>query len=402
MKILITNTGPWGTGSFTVARALTEEYIKMGHQVKVFFPDAGLPSEELDYYYSNQDVWEIWKFPIEHNGTTLDSFPLIIPDPHPRNNVGTTFLELSDDQLNLYLSEFEREITQLIDTFQPDAIECQHIWAFDHVIEKLGYTYFCVAHHSDQLGFLYDQRMQPIAKQSAKQARKIFAISKRVHNEVVDLYGVTPEKVVITNNGYDRSVFRPFQIDREKLLEEFELDIPHDATIVTFAGKISKTKGIDTLLEANHLLQVKHNIHFLILGAGKLESVLDPAHLNRYCFDRVHFLGHQKAQTLAKLHNLADFCTMPSRSEGFGIACLEAMGCGLPVVVTRAGGPEEYAVGEIIEPEDPHALADALLKMSQLSNQEYEALQAQALEAAHKFSWETIARDRINHYKEAM
>ena len=79
MKILITNTGPWGTGSFTVTKAVSDELQLMGHQVKIFFPDDGTPCVDLDKYYSQSETYEIWKFPIQKNGVHLSSFPLIIP-----------------------------------------------------------------------------------------------------------------------------------------------------------------------------------------------------------------------------------------------------------------------------------------------------------------------------------
>ena len=194
MKILLTNTGPWGTGSFTVARALLEEFIDLGHEVKLFFPDSQEPSDDLDYYYSHPEIYEIWQLPIEKGDLRLDSFPLMIPDPHPRNPIGTTYSELTDEELHFYLESFQERITPVLESFQPDVIECQHIWAYDAVIHKLGYPFIATTHHSDQMGFLYDPRMQPIATRSAHEAKFIFALSEPNKAEVLELYGVEEEK----------------------------------------------------------------------------------------------------------------------------------------------------------------------------------------------------------------
>ena len=65
MRILFTNTGPWGTGSFTVIEAIADELEKLGHQVKIFFPDNGFDAEDKAKYYELPDRYEIWQFPIE-------------------------------------------------------------------------------------------------------------------------------------------------------------------------------------------------------------------------------------------------------------------------------------------------------------------------------------------------
>lgn len=402
MKILITNTGPWGTGSFTVARAIMEELVDLGHEVKVFFPDMGLPCQDLEYYHSKRDVYEIWQFPIQEGRIRLDTFPLIIPDPHPRNPKGRTFLQLKDLEYKLYLDDFERKIQKLIEDFQPDIIECQHIWAFDHIIKKLNYPYICVAHHSDQLGFRYDKRMRPTAIESAKNAEYIFSISNFVKKEVISLYGVKEKKVIVLPNGYDKKVFKVFKSDRKKVLKDLGLRIPDDAIIMTFAGKISRTKGIDILLQANRLIDPNKKIHFIIFGSGDIENVVSKEEKELCCFDRVHFLGHQPAKILAKVHNIAKICVMPSRSEGFGIACLESMACGLPVIVTKIGGVDEYAIGKVINSGSFEELAESIVEMVNLSDHEYKMLSNKALRAANRFSWKTITAKRVTYYKELL
>ena len=402
MKILLTNTGPWGTGSFTVARGILDQFAKLGHEVRFFFPDTMLPSDELEYYLKNSNTYKMWQFPHSARGKTLQCFPLIIPDPHPRSTAGKTLAELSDEGFNFYIEELSKQLKSVIDDFKPDIIECQHIWVCDHIIKQMGYPFLSTAHHSDQLGFLYDKRMQPIVTESAKGAKYIFAVSPSVKKEVCELYGISPDKVIISGNGYDQNVFQPRSLNRQVVLDEFKLSIPHDAKICTFAGKMSRTKGIDILLAANKLLTPQDNIHFICMGAGDMQKTLDSANPSIYSTERVHVVGHQSQQNLAKLHNIADFSTMPSRSEGFGISILESMGCGLPAIVTRCGGPENFAVGEIIESEDRNALAQAIQKMANLSPNDYQMLSQQALETAKQYSWHSIAKERIRYYSHAL
>ena len=84
MKILMTVTGPWGTGSFVALETIIKRLHAQGHQVKVFFPDTGHASPDYDYYYGKPELFHIWRFPIERNGVSIPTFPLMITDPHPR------------------------------------------------------------------------------------------------------------------------------------------------------------------------------------------------------------------------------------------------------------------------------------------------------------------------------
>ena len=401
MRILFTNTGPWGTGSATVVDAISLEMMRLGHEVKIFFPDCHLESMDMDKYYGRPEVYQIWEFPIKRGDVELYTFPLIIPDPHPRNyRRAWTFKDMSDRQLRLYMSEFKRRIRSIIEGFKPDIIECQHIWAMDHAVMELGYTYLSVAHHSDQMGFLRDQRMRRYAIRAAQSAEYILAISDFVRDEVLELYPVRPERVLSTGNGYNQETFYPRKVNRGKLLADFHLDIPEHAPIATFTGKISKTKGADILLLANRIVQQQREVHFLLFGAGEIEDILDEDKIGLYCLDNVHIMGHQLFDTLAKFHSIASLSVLPSRSEGFGIAALEAMGCGIPLVVTRTGGPDKFAVGKIVEKEDPEQLAKAILDILALPPDEHRALSKVAYREAHKFSWRSIVEKRLELYEE--
>ncbi len=397
MRILITNTGPWGTGSFVAVEAITRELIDLGHTVKIFFPDSGVVNNHSTDYYENHDLYSIWRFPISDGKTTIPTFPLMIPDPHPRNPTPLTYKELTDEQLELYFARLQEQLEHVINDFQPDVIESQHLWTMHYVLHKIGVDYIATAHHSDQMGFRYDERIRPYAIEGAKNARFVFAISECVKKEVEKLYHLPDKQVIIVESGYDERIFYKCPVNRQLFCEKFNLHIPDDAKLLTFAGKLSLTKGIDTIVAANNLLKESDNIHMLIFGAGNLSDVIgddqDIEHL-----DRMHFLGHQDPAVVATAHNLAHLSIMPSRHEGFGLACLEAMACGIPVVVTRINGPDTYAVGPIIEPDNPEQLANAILEVVNLPVEKHEQLCKDALIKAHQFSWKAVAKERLKYY----
>ena len=91
MKILMTNNGPWGTGSFTAIDALIKEFTAQGHQVRVLFPDNGLASVDYDHYCSRPDIYHIWDFPIKKDDIELPSFPLMITDPPSSQSIPLYF-----------------------------------------------------------------------------------------------------------------------------------------------------------------------------------------------------------------------------------------------------------------------------------------------------------------------
>lgn len=402
MKILLTATGAWGTGSFTMIQATVRALQAMGHQVKVFFPDSGAITPDAAVFYGQPELYHIWRFPLQGRGVEIPQFPLMIRDPHPRNATQLTFKDLSDAQLALYCDRFKSEIARVIEAFQPDIIECQHIWLMDYCLATMGQPYISVAHGSDQMGYEFDPRIQPYAQRAAADAQWIFASSRSVIERVKTLYSVPAQKIKCVPHGYNADYYHPLSADKAAVLKQYGLAIPPTASVVTFAGKLSRTKGIDTILKANRLLPSKANIHWVIFGAGDIHQVMAEQTPETYALARCHFMGHQPASAVAALHQVARLSVMPSRSEGFGIAGLEAMACGLPLVITRCGGPEEFAVGERIDVDAPAQLVEAVLRLTNCSKDQYQSLSQDALAAAHHYQWPKITALRLRYYAQVM
>ncbi|GAB5411579.1 MAG: hypothetical protein ChlgKO_06930 [Chlamydiales bacterium] len=399
MKFLFTNQGPWGTGSFTAVENIANRLLKLGHEVKIFFPDNGPVKEGDNYYYNQPDLYLIWRFPIKNAFAEIASFPLMVPDPHPRSPKGLCFSELNEKQIDLYFSKLKIELANVIAEFSPDVIDCGHIHVMTYAVQALGAPFFVTAHHIDQLSFKRYIQIQPFAREVARGAKKIIAISTYVKKEVMALYEMDKSKVVTVQNGYEEKTFRKYRGNREEVLAKFGISIPSGELIATFSGKISKTKGVDLLLMANKLLKRK-DVHFLICGAGSIDSILDEEERAEISLDRIHLMGHLEFKELALLHNIADFSILPSRSEGFGIGCLEAMACGLPIIYSDSGGIAEYAVGIKVSVENPTELARAIEEMAGYSAQKMNQLSNEAIEKSKKFSWEKAVEERLKIYSE--
>lgn len=399
MKILFTITGPWGTGAATLVDGVGRELLNLKHEVKIVFPDLGLPSPDKDKYYGNPELYEIIKYPVKYRGINFPTFPLIVPDPNPRNMKDAwTFKDMTEKEFTSHIDFLKYRFKEVIEEFQPDIIETEHVWLMGYVLHEMGFAYVVGAHNSDQMGFRYDVRMRLYATTCAQNAKFIFAISDGVKDECLGLYGVPDENVIVIPNGYDDKVFRPLQVSKKKIFQKHGIDANASLPVVTFGGKMSKTKGVDVLLEANALLQKRQPYVLLLFGGGDIQDVLgrDPTEDEN---QNTHFMGHVTQKVLAEFHNIAEFSVLPSREEGFSIAVLEAMGCGLPVVGTDIPSLREIIVGKTVPVEDPLTLAEAMEFVMNLPPDGRKKLREKSYKKALGYSWKQNTEMRLNYYK---
>ena len=145
-------------------------------------------------------------------------------------------------------------------------------------------------------------------------------------------------------------------------------EIPSEAIVGIFCGRITKEKGLTYLLRAFHLMKEswKDCLHFLIVGEGSYLQEFKEA-VNRYSVlrEHVHFTGGQR--NVSDILASADFFVLPSLHENHSIALLEAVAMELPCIVTDVGGNKEIIkdrkFGLVIEPYNAHQLEAAITKM---------------------------------------
>ncbi len=131
---------------------------------------------------------------------------------------------------------------------------------------------------------------------------------------------------------------------------------------MTFLGRITMQKGPEYFVEAAALvLKRTRNIRFVMAGSGDMLDAMINLAAERGIADRFHFPGFQRGRQVYEAYKNSDVFVMPSVSEPFGIAPLEAMQCGTPSIISKQSGCGEI-LDKVIKTDywDINAMADAI------------------------------------------
>jgi len=221
---------------------------------------------------------------------------------------------------------------------------------------------------------------------SARRATRVIAVSRTTARDVVELYGIEPAKVKIVPNGVD-DAFSPG--DRDAAEEAVRRRWGVEGPFVFHVGSLEPRKGLDVLVEAAALAAGDGAPWRLVLAGAsgfKGERIEALARGSDAC----DLLGPVGEEELVELMRAAGAFAAPAVYEGFGIAPLEAMACGTPVVIAagsggleEVSGPAAIVVAERTARAWRAALEEALARPA--------ALIDTGLDHASKFRWPQVA-----------
>ena len=242
----------------------------------------------------------------------------------------------------------------------------------------------------------------------------IVAATPLDRQQMIESYGVEQDRIRVVPCGVD---LRRFQ-QRELAAARAALGLPPTPhKLVLLVGRIEPLKGIDALIRAIALLVERRpawrgQLSAVVVGGGAEHQPeqwnaeqrrLDALRTELGVREAVRFVGARSQEQLALFYSAADVVTMPSHYESFGMAALEGMACGRPVVATNAGGPayivEQGVSGLHTTPDDPQTLAAQLERL--LANDRLRAsMGAAARQRAQRFGWQAVAGDILQVYDE--
>jgi glycosyltransferase involved in cell wall biosynthesis len=220
-----------------------------------------------------------------------------------------------------------------------------------------------------------------------RRARIIFTPTEYVRQKLVRRFGV--QNVIVTPNGVNTSVFHP-----DARQDQFALPLCY----ILFLGTLEPRKNLRALIEAWKQIQADFKDTWLVI-AGASGRVHRRASLPMD-IERVRYLGYVPEAALPGLYARASLFVLPSLDEGSGLPVLEAMACGVPVLVSNGGALPE-TVGEagfIYDLSDSAALAASIRRC--LQDDELRSILKEAgLARAQMFGWQKTAQlvwDKLN------
>jgi len=193
--------------------------------------------------------------------------------------------------------------------------------------------------------------------------RRMVTVSSFLCDELHSQSGIPLAKIEVIYNGIPDPPADNH--DRERIRREFGLS--ESDYLVGAVGMLRPEKGHADLLDALTLaLPDVPEINLILVGDGKCRRDLERTANDLGISSAVHFASFRS--DISALLRAMDVFALPSHTEGLSIATIEAMGCGIPVVVTDCGGPSEVVTdhisGLLVPPRDPAAMAAALVQLA--------------------------------------
>ncbi|MGQ0627960.1 MAG: glycosyltransferase [Phycisphaerales bacterium] len=184
----------------------------------------------------------------------------------------------------------------------------------------------------DRSGENINRRVYEVERRGMRAAMRVVCVSELTRNIVVSRYGIAPDRVDVVYNGIDAEQFQPRPGDQ----------IASKDKIVLFLGRITMQKGPEYFIgAAKRVLEKVPNTKFIIAGSGDMELRMIELAAHLGIGHRVLFTGFLRGRDVDRVYQMADCYVMPSVSEPFGIAPLEAMRNDVPVIISKQSGVSE-------------------------------------------------------------
>jgi glycogen(starch) synthase len=223
-------------------------------------------------------------------------------------------------------------------------------------------------------------------------AQRVVAVSMLTKSICVSRYGVRPGKIDVVYNGVEREADQPPP----------GASIRSQDKIVLFLGRITTQKGPEYFIRAaRRVLEKYENVKFVVAGTGDLAFAMIEEAARLGIGHKVLFTGFLRGRDVERILRMADCYVMPSVSEPFGIAPLEAISAGVPVIISKQSG-----VSEVLR----HALKVDFWDVDEMANKILAVLRHPPLGATlrqhgafelRRLTWEGAAEKCLHAYRRA-
>ena len=242
---------------------------------------------------------------------------------------------------------------------------------------------------------------QRVERELMVDADQLVAFSPHERDAMARLYDADPDHIELVPCGVDLARFQP--LNQEESRER--LGINGDKVLL-FVGRIESLKGLDLLVHTAAQMETHQGMRVLVVGgddgkegeAARVRQLVQDLEMDEI-FD---FVGRVDQEDMPLYYSAADVCVVPSFYESFGLAALESMACGTPVVASRVGGLSTVILhgrtGYLKSWRCPEAFANSL-EMIISSKRLQNSMGIAARKRAEDLGWDQVAERMLSIYK---
>jgi glycosyltransferase involved in cell wall biosynthesis len=288
-------------------------------------------------------------------------------------------------------------LRKVVKEFNPDILHAHYASSYGFIGARVGFKPYVVSvWGSDVYDFPKKTMLhKSIFKYNLKKADLIFSTSEIMATEIRKY---SPKKVYITPFGIDTKVFHEMKVEGL---------FTHEDIVIGTIKSLEKKYGINYLIEAFSILVQKHPqwpLKLLIVGEGDERKNIEELIKTKKLEAQVVLTGKIKQERIPLYHNMLSVYVALSidNSESFGVATLEAMACGKPVVVSDVDGFKEVVMdnetGIIVPRKNAEAAAIAIEKL--ITDKEfYQSCADNAVKHVRaKYNWDNNVEEIIGFY----
>jgi len=245
----------------------------------------------------------------------------------------------------------------------------------------------------DRSGEHVHQRVYDIERRGMHASIRVIAVSNYTKSLCVSRYSIDPAKVEVVYNGVEAGGPQPGDDDQIESRDK----------IVLFLGRITMQKGPEYFVSAaKRVLEKMDNVKFIVAGSGDMARRMIELAAEMGIGHKVLFTGFLRGRDVARVFRMADCYVMPSVSEPFGIAPLEAMSHDVPVIISKQSGVSEVLTHALkVDFWDTNEMANkilAVLRHPPLS----QTLREHGRFELRRLTWDGAAQQCIETYGQAI
>lgn len=252
----------------------------------------------------------------------------------------TIFSSMDQKAFEAYKEAFTREIKGLVEKFRPDVVISNHLWVVTaiavsvvtRITEETRPKIYTVCHGTDLRQMQLSPALGPYAAAGCAEVDGVFSLNTYQSDVIHKLYGIEKDRIHIIGAGYDNTIF--FNNEDVKAGK-------NQKTELVYAGKLSYAKGLKELILSMQLLDPAR-FRLTIAGKGSGAEADEILRQMKASKADIRYVGQLSQNELANLFRTSDIFVLPSYYEGLPLVIIEAMACGLKVVVNELNGLRDW------------------------------------------------------------